>query len=319
MIGKPAGLRLKRLLPFFLILGLVFGLVGRARAAVTLISFTATGMDGYILIEWETATELDNAGFYIQASSQENGTYSRINTDLIFSTGDGLTGASYSYQDNNVSPGTVRWYKLESVALNNTSEFSDPVSAVPNAAPGDATSTSTATPTLTPTATNDQPDPTSTFTPTATLTPTATDNSAYPGPPTPTSPYPGIPTTIAPYPGVPTTAVPAATATTGSFFSSTATPANRAETATLNPQVQEFSVPENSIQGTLVPFPSITIQFPDGTTGTPALNAEAGSQAGQGNGSDSSPGWSRYSALGFILLIWALLGGWFWLSFRKLE
>jgi hypothetical protein len=231
-IGTPAGLRLNWLLPFILILSLAFGQAGKARAAVTLISFTATGMDGYILIEWETATELDNAGFYIQASSQENGTYSRINAAMIFSSGDGLTGALYSHPDNNVTPGVVRWYKLESVALDNTSELSDPVSAVASAASGDATSTSTPTPTPTPTSTetNNQANPTSTLTSTATLTPSATDSSAYPAPPTATSPYPGIATTVAPYPGVPTTAAPAATATTGSLFNPTAAPTNPAQT-----------------------------------------------------------------------------------------
>ena len=308
MIELPARLRLNWLLPSILILGLVLSLAGRARAAVTLISFTATGMDGYVLIEWETATELDNAGFFIQASNQETGTYSRINTDMIFSSGDGLTGASYSYEDVEVTPGVIRWYKLEWVALDNTSELSDPVSATANAA--QATSTSTATPT----ATNTQ-----TSTPTATLTPTATDSSAYPGPPTSTSPYPGIPTTAAPYPGIPTTAAPAATATTGALFTSTPTLANQGATATVDPQVQGFAAPETGIQGTLVPLPDITIQFPEGATGTPALSVDPGSQAGQGSASDGSPGWSRYSTLGFIVLIWALLGGWFWLSFRKLE
>ena len=61
-------------------------------------------MDGYILIEWETATELDNAGFYVQASDQQYGTYDRI-SEFTFSEGDGLTGASYSYPDYEVGTG----------------------------------------------------------------------------------------------------------------------------------------------------------------------------------------------------------------------
>ena len=42
------------------------------RAAVDLVSFTATAEQDSILIEWETATEIDNVGFYLTRNLLEN-------------------------------------------------------------------------------------------------------------------------------------------------------------------------------------------------------------------------------------------------------
>ena len=300
-------------MPFILVLALILGLAGRARAAVTLISFTAAGHDGYILIEWETATELDNAGFYIQASDQENGTYTRI-SNFIWTESDGLTGASYSYPDNNVSSGEVKWYKLESVTSNQTSEFAGPISATEGEPTPTSTATSTETATLTLTPTETQVNATSTST--ATLTPTATNTSAaaYPAPATatPRPAYPGIGTTAAPVGAQATTAVPFQASATAVIQGSLPSP-----TAL---QAQGLTYPGTNQSGTFVPLPSISIQYVDGLTGTPELTEAIMAASADGpEQSGNYSGWSRYGTLGFILIIWVLLGGWFWLSFRKLE
>jgi hypothetical protein len=314
--GSSAGQKLHQLmilLPLILILPLLIAQADRARAAVTLISFTATGREGYILVEWETASELDNAGFFVQASNQELGSYTRIG-EFIFSQGDGLTGATYSYSDAAVTPGVVRWYKLESVANNQTSELSAPASAVASQLSTTATSTPTATATPTTTLSS-----TSTHTP----TPTETSSSGYPGPATPTSPYPGIPTTVSPYLGVPTTIVPvqAFTPTPDGSVNQASTPiGDSGASGTVLPQEQQLAIPDPDSGGTLAPLPEIAIQFPEDSAGTPDLNilanpglAKEDPQAG------SSASWSRYGTLGFVLLIWTLLGGWFWFTFRKIE
>jgi hypothetical protein len=310
--GSSAGQKFSQLLillPLILIVSLLTGLADRARAAVTLISFTATGREGYILVEWETASELDNAGFFVQTSDQEFGSYTRIG-EFIFSQGDGLTGATYSYPDNAVTPGTVKWYKLESVANNQTSEFSSPASAVASQLSTTATNTPTPTATLTSTATH-------------TPVPTETPSSGYPGPVTATSPYLGIPTTVSPYLAVPTTVVPvqAATSTPDGSVNQPSTPiGDLGQSGTVLPQNQQFEIPDANAGGDLLPLPEITIQFAENSAGTPDLNilanpglAKEDAQVG------SSASWSRYGTLGFILLIWTLLGGWFWFTFRKIE
>ena len=140
-----------------------------ALAAVTLVSFTATGGDGQVLIEWETATEINNVGFNLYRSTSEGGPYVRINDLLIPSQALGsVIGAYYCYTDSDVINGTTYYYKLESVDVYGHAEFHGPISATPG---GQPTATPTATPTWLWTAT-----------PPATATATATP----PPPPTPT-------------------------------------------------------------------------------------------------------------------------------------
>jgi len=160
---------------------LVLGAVGRAEfeksalAAVTLASFTATGGDGQVLLEWETASEINNIGFNLWRSTSETGNYGQINDWLIPSKALGsVVGAYYSYVDSDVINGTTYYYKLENVDAGGSSEFYGPITATPGGQPT-ATDTPTPTPTNTPTITNTSTaTPTSTSTPTTTSTPTST-------------------------------------------------------------------------------------------------------------------------------------------------
>jgi hypothetical protein len=134
-----------------------------ALAAVTLVSFTATGGDGQVLIEWETAIEIDNVGFNLWRSTSEAGDYAKLNDWLIPSQALGsVIGAYYCYTDSEVINGTTYYYKLESVDVYGHAELHGPISATPGAQP-------TATPALT-------------------LPPTPVPPTPTPAPPTPT-PY----------------------------------------------------------------------------------------------------------------------------------
>jgi len=136
-----------------------------ALAAVTLASFTATGGDGQVLIEWETASEINNIGFNLWRSTSETGSYAKLNDSLIPSQALGsVIGAHYYYTDSDVSNGATYYYKLESVATDGSSELYGPISATPGAQP-------TATPTVTPTSLWTATPP-ATATATATQTPT---------------------------------------------------------------------------------------------------------------------------------------------------
>ena len=84
--------------------------------AIELISFTteAAGDDGNVTLRWETATEVDNAGFDLYRAKYKNGAYTKINDTLIPAKGAAVSGANYSFIDTPPSRGTY-YYKLEDV------------------------------------------------------------------------------------------------------------------------------------------------------------------------------------------------------------
>ena len=99
---------------------------------VDLISFTATGQSASVLIEWATATELDNAGFNIWRREDDNGEYARINPYFIPSQGEAGFGAEYSFTDYDVQNGKIYYYKLEDIDIYGRSTFHGPVPAIPH-------------------------------------------------------------------------------------------------------------------------------------------------------------------------------------------
>lgn len=100
-----------------------------SQTVIALASFTATGHASYMLVEWETASEIDNASFNLWRSEAEAGLYTKLNADLIPARGGPTIGASYSYLDEAVTNGVTYWYKLEDVDLYGVSTFHGPVSA----------------------------------------------------------------------------------------------------------------------------------------------------------------------------------------------
>jgi len=98
---------------------------------VELSSFTAIGYEDHVEIEWTTATEIDNAGFNLYRSLSKVGEKSKLNEGLIPAQSDELQGASYSFTDENYTPGVTYYYWLEDVDLHGRSTMHGPVSAVP--------------------------------------------------------------------------------------------------------------------------------------------------------------------------------------------
>jgi hypothetical protein len=98
---------------------------------IELSSFTATPKAGKVILQWSTATELDNAGFNIYRSEAEQGQYIKINASLIPAKGSSTQGASYEFIDNNVQNRKTYWYKMEDIDLNGRSTMHGPVSATP--------------------------------------------------------------------------------------------------------------------------------------------------------------------------------------------
>jgi len=219
-------------LKLFLLLGLA---VLPAYASVTLVSFTATPGNGQVVLRWETATEINNAGFFVRRSTQETGDYARISS-FMPAQGDGLLGAIYVYNDTAVTNGVTYYYKLEAVDNSQNVEFHGPISATPGPTPtftairvatATATTAPTSTPTLArtstpipmPTATFQVPSPT--FTPTPTLTPTWNVEHGTPTPPPPPATAPSTPART---PTITGTATPILTPTIVSTSSPIPTP-----------------------------------------------------------------------------------------------
>jgi hypothetical protein len=73
-----------------------------------------------VRVEWETATEVNTAGFFLYRSDDADGQFLQVNDELIAAVGDSQSGASYSFVDKNVSSGNTYFYLLEEVELDST-------------------------------------------------------------------------------------------------------------------------------------------------------------------------------------------------------
>jgi hypothetical protein len=70
-----------------------------APTAIDLISFTATGYDDTVQVEWETAQEINNLGFNLYRSAESNGSYTKLNKQLIPGLISAVSGQQYIYSD----------------------------------------------------------------------------------------------------------------------------------------------------------------------------------------------------------------------------
>jgi len=102
---------------------------GTGSTVITLTSFTATTLQNGVLLEWKTASEIDNAGFHIWRSEEKDGEYIKITDSLILAEGDAST---YTFIDENVKDGVTYYYKLEDIDIFDVSTFRYPVSSSPD-------------------------------------------------------------------------------------------------------------------------------------------------------------------------------------------
>ena len=101
-----------------------------APTAITLARFEATSQAGAILVEWETAMEIENVGFNLYRSTSPNGPYIKLNDTLIPSQSPGsVWGAVYTWLDEDVETGVTYYYKLEDIEIGGARTFHGPMSA----------------------------------------------------------------------------------------------------------------------------------------------------------------------------------------------
>ncbi|KKL75022.1 hypothetical protein LCGC14_2059050, partial [marine sediment metagenome] len=94
---------------------------------VDLISFTATGQSSTVLLEWETAQEIDNLGFNLYRSSDPGGSYTKLSSSLIRGLISSISGQQYTYIDRDVTRDVLYYYMLEDVDLYGTRTMHGPV------------------------------------------------------------------------------------------------------------------------------------------------------------------------------------------------
>jgi len=107
--------------------------------AINLSSFTPKAGNNKVTLTWETATEIDNAGFNIYRSDSADGDYQKVNAALIPAQGSATEGAAYGFTDTDAKNRKTYFYKLEDVDLNGASTMHGPVSATPVEQPISAT------------------------------------------------------------------------------------------------------------------------------------------------------------------------------------
>ncbi|MBE2199375.1 MAG: hypothetical protein IAE79_12250 [Anaerolinea sp.] len=96
---------------------IVLGVLWLSLAAVHLIYQLANPT---VEVRWETATEVNTAGFNLYRSEARDGDFMQINAadGLIASQGEAVSGAAYTYMDKTVEAGKTYYYVLEEVEYN---------------------------------------------------------------------------------------------------------------------------------------------------------------------------------------------------------
>ena len=69
------------------------------------------------VVTWETASEVNTAGFNLYRGSSPDGPWTKVNDALIPAAEDPMRGGSYRYVDEKATPGQIYYYQLEEVEL----------------------------------------------------------------------------------------------------------------------------------------------------------------------------------------------------------
>ncbi len=100
--------------------------------AVEMASFSAGWTRQGVVVEWETANEVDSLGFNLYRSLAARSGYQQINASLIPCQSPGAPqGTAYSYLDGQAQPNTVYYYVIESLDAQGRADRYGPVLATP--------------------------------------------------------------------------------------------------------------------------------------------------------------------------------------------
>jgi Secretion system C-terminal sorting domain len=96
----------------------------QATLPVTLVGFNAVGRSGKVALTWETATEVNNAGFSVERKAG-NGVYQKIG--FVESKAPGGTGENYTYSFDDISTQSkgISYYRLAQADLDGKITYSE--------------------------------------------------------------------------------------------------------------------------------------------------------------------------------------------------
>ncbi|NIQ91673.1 MAG: DUF2341 domain-containing protein, partial [Deltaproteobacteria bacterium] len=101
---------------------------GSPATAVDLVSFTAKGKGSTVLVEWETAQELNHMGFHLYRARSPWGPFTRLTDKLISGLSSSVVGRAYSFEDKDVTPGELYFYRLEDIDIYGKKTLHGPIS-----------------------------------------------------------------------------------------------------------------------------------------------------------------------------------------------
>lgn len=84
---------------------------------VTLSSLRADLREGSVVVNWTTASEMENAGFNILRGETQKGQFIQVTPSLILGAGTTAEGQTYTYRDTTARPNVPYYYRLEEVSL----------------------------------------------------------------------------------------------------------------------------------------------------------------------------------------------------------
>ena len=91
--------------------------VSRDQIRVVLSQFRSVPTDSGILVEWKTASERVNAGFYVLRSRDSKSGFVRVSPGLLVGAGTTTEGKTYTYRDTTAEANVLYYYRLEGVSL----------------------------------------------------------------------------------------------------------------------------------------------------------------------------------------------------------
>jgi hypothetical protein len=96
---------------------------------VSLSEFEAAWQKNGVAVDWATTMEIGTAGFHVWRSTSADGEYVKVSNALIPSADPGSNaGGSYHFEDAQVKPGKVYFYKLEEVEMGGVTNWYGPIS-----------------------------------------------------------------------------------------------------------------------------------------------------------------------------------------------
>ena len=72
---------------------------------------------GTVVVTWATASELNNAGFFIKRSQQRDGPFEVINATMVPGAGTTSENQFYTYTDTTAQRNVIYYYQIEDVSL----------------------------------------------------------------------------------------------------------------------------------------------------------------------------------------------------------